>query len=671
MGAGDIRAGGGYIEMWLEKSRVSTGLGQLKNEAQVWASQISNLGMGLSVLGGAITAPLALSAKAFADNGSRIDDFAQRTGASVEAVSQLQYAAVQTGTGIDTLEKSMGKMSETISGAIQHEEGAVLSLKKLGLTAGDLRGKLPEQQLGIFADKLAAISDVNLRMDLARAIFGKGGGDLIPLLQHGSAGIDQLRERADRLGLTLSKEDATAAAEFGDSLDDMRSATMAIANAVGGSLAPALKVAADLTVACVKPTADFIKENKLLITTVAASGAAILLTGGALTTLGLGLTLAAAAIPGLVAAGSVLAAVALSPITWIVAAGAAVVGVIGYVTGGFTMMAAAGRSLLEGTTGVLQGIANALQAGNIQAAWAIAGAALTVGWIATINGLKAGWRGFTDYIADAISVRLGGVLAEMAAFTSEFQAMTGINIGTGFTGNLSNSFKSGTKDRQNASEAAAKNDNTQLTAAKAVLQALIDSVKPGDRLSFGNVPDIDKITAAEDAKKSKTSSGKTDDTADAITARGALGLGGQTSLQQKMASDISGIHKEVKAANTRASAGRNGKPASRPPDVGGGGFAVGQIPAGVDPGLFAPDAPALDMKPDTAPVHVPVAGNMFGITLPADFTGGQLAPQTSIRDTTPPKEGAAAERTAKASEATARETKRIADKAEQGIVYGT
>lgn len=660
MGAGDIRAGGAYVELWADKKRLTQGLKESAQESKQWASQITALGAGLTALGAGLVAPFALSAKAFADNGSRIDDFAQRTGASVEAVSQLQYAAEQSGTGIDTLEKSMGKMSETISGAIQNEETAVAALQKLGLTAADLRGKLPEQQLSIFADKLAAISDVNVRLDLARAIFGKGGGDLIPLLSAGAAGIDQLRQRADRLGLTMSQEDATAAAAFGDSLDDLKSATMAIANAVGGALAPALKVGADLFVATVKPVTEFIKNNKILITTIAASGAAILAVGGTLTTIGLSMTLIGAALPGITALIGALS-VAAPFIAGAVAIGAAGAALIHF-TVGFRALLGAAQSTADGVLETFQGIANALQSGDWELALAIAGAGLSVGWLTILNGLKAGWRGFSDYIADQFSATLDVVLTELHAFATEFQAMTGVNIGKDFAGGLRSANNGGVDQRAKASQSAADKDNAQLTLAKAALKGLIDAATPEQRTSFGAVPEIDSLTKSKD-KKDAAKSGKTDSTADAITARGALGLGGANTLQERMGADIRASLAELKGINQKA--GRNvsgGKQAT---------FASGQLPAGVSPDLLGPDVPPLDIKPSATPLHNPVAGNMLGITLPSDFKGGELAPQTPIRDQGQIKDRTLEERGVKAQEATAKETKRIADKAEQGILYGT
>lgn len=691
MGAGDIRAGGGYVELWLEKSKVSQGLKQVKDESAQWASQISSLGVGLAALGAGIIAPLALSARAFAETGGRIDDFSQRLGVGTAAISELQYAAERSGTTIDALEKGFGKMSMTIAGAVQGETAAVEALRKLGLSAQDLRGKAPDQQFAMLAEQIAAISDVNLRTDLVTAIFGKSGGDLIPLLSTGAAGIAQLREEAKRLGLSMSEEDVKAAAEFGDSLDDLAAASRAVMNTIGAALAPALKTAADLMVGITAPVREFIKNNRVIITVAAAAGAALLAAGGALTVFGIGLTLIGTAVAGLTALGGVLAAIALSPVTWIVAAGAAVVGVVGYVSGGFSRMIDLGNQFSGEFTAVIQGIANAIKAGNLDRAMDIAVAGLGVAWLAGINVLKATWRSFTDFVFASLSGTLGAIINEMHAFATEFKAATGIDIGTELTGKLGNPFDP--NKRKASSEAAAKLDAAQLAGAKAALEALIQSVAPDARTSFGRVPDLDGASSGAAGKDSK--SGKADGTAEAMTARGAIGLASGFTLQQRMASDLKGIHDETKKLNARrASKSKPVKPKTPKPakpkpiakakPIGvarpGVGLAnQGFVPAGVDPAALVPDVP-LEKQPDV-PLAVGNAVDGFP-ALPADLGAvieavrasdnaqPALAAQTSVKDPAP-KEGPAAERTAKAAEQTARETKRLAEKAEQGILFGT
>jgi methyl-accepting chemotaxis protein len=79
------------------------------------------------------------------------------------------------------------------------------------------------------ADGIVALTAESERVATAMDIFGaRSGPQLLPLLKQGSAGIDELRQRAKELGLTMSSEAAAASAAFQDSLTDLsESAKMA------------------------------------------------------------------------------------------------------------------------------------------------------------------------------------------------------------------------------------------------------------------------------------------------------------------------------------------------------------------------------------------------------------------------------------------------------------
>jgi hypothetical protein len=65
-------------------------------------------------IGAAIVAPLVASAKLFSGYGDQIAKMAKRTGFSVEALSELQFVASQTGTDIESLEMGVRRMQRTI-----------------------------------------------------------------------------------------------------------------------------------------------------------------------------------------------------------------------------------------------------------------------------------------------------------------------------------------------------------------------------------------------------------------------------------------------------------------------------------------------------------------------------------------------------------------------------
>src|SRR5690606_7203985 len=139
---------------------------------------------------------------------------------------------------------------------------------KLGLSVSDLAGLSPDQQFAAIADKIAAIKDPAMRTAAAMDVFGKSGADLIPMMAGGAAGIEQLRQRARDLGLTMSTADANAAAAFNDALGELWSTVKAAGNAIGASLAPVLTNLATQLAEGIGTVSKWISENRGLVVAV-------------------------------------------------------------------------------------------------------------------------------------------------------------------------------------------------------------------------------------------------------------------------------------------------------------------------------------------------------------------------------------------------------------------
>ena len=92
----------------------------------------------MAMLGAGIVTPLAGAAKVFADMGSDMVDMSQRTGVSVEALSELGFAAEQSGADMGTLEGSLKKMQKMLFEAASGSQAAQETLPSLGLSASQL-----------------------------------------------------------------------------------------------------------------------------------------------------------------------------------------------------------------------------------------------------------------------------------------------------------------------------------------------------------------------------------------------------------------------------------------------------------------------------------------------------------------------------------------------------
>ena len=336
--------------------------------------------------------------KSFADTGSALDDMSQRTGDTASNLSAIGYAAKQSGSDLESLEGGLSKMSGTIAGAIAGEKASVKLLDDLGLKASDLECKLPIEQLAMFADKIAGISDNDTKIDMVKSIFGKSGTALIPLLNEGSAGIGALTAEAEKLGLVMSDKDASAAAALGDSFDKLTGAAGAIVTKIGGALAPALSGIADYLTEVAAAVGKFVSENQGLVIGVGAAAVGLVALGVAVTGIGVVASVVGTAIGLLAGAVAFLA----SPI------GIAVAAIGGILVGGnqlgfgmsywIDLVGKLGISFGDSFGGIastakstIGAVAEAFQAGNIESAMKIAWNGLKVLWQSGLDFLKSTW----------------------------------------------------------------------------------------------------------------------------------------------------------------------------------------------------------------------------------------------------------------------------------------
>ncbi len=84
---------------------------------------------------------------------------------------------------------------------------------------------------------------------LAVKLFGKSGVELIPFLNQGRAGIEELKAKFRELGLEISGDTARAAEQFNDTLDTVKQALSGLALRVAEAALPALQQLADGLVA--------------------------------------------------------------------------------------------------------------------------------------------------------------------------------------------------------------------------------------------------------------------------------------------------------------------------------------------------------------------------------------------------------------------------------------
>lgn len=119
---------------------------------------------------------------------AKLDDLAEITGASVENLSKLGTVAKIAGIDLGEVATAMTKMAKGLAGLGGEEgteKGAPAALKALGLSAKDAAGNLrdPAELMVDIAGKLGQYRDGMEKTQLAQALFGRGGAQLLPFLK--------------------------------------------------------------------------------------------------------------------------------------------------------------------------------------------------------------------------------------------------------------------------------------------------------------------------------------------------------------------------------------------------------------------------------------------------------------------------------------------------------
>ena len=220
---------------------------------------MNKVGMAATIAGGAIVGFGVASLKSFASAGDEVQKMAIKTGFSTEALSGLRLAAELSGTSLAGLEKGIGRMQRTILDAKDGLSTAEDALARMGIQLDDLEGKNQEEVFKIMLKGLAGISHDGDRAATAMQVFGRAGTALLPMLEGGVEGLEELTGKAAEMGMEFSQNSANSAARLNDSMTTLKASMSGVMMVMGESLAPIISDLAERlgdTIAKVSAWAD-------------------------------------------------------------------------------------------------------------------------------------------------------------------------------------------------------------------------------------------------------------------------------------------------------------------------------------------------------------------------------------------------------------------------------
>lgn len=178
------------------------------------------LGKKLAIVTGALAAAtgaaLAL-AKSAAATGDKIGDAAAAAGVSTDYFQEMAFAM---GAAADMSQEEFGaaltRLTKTLGEARQGSETAIAAFEAIGISQADIASGAisTEEAFDAYIAKLAAIRDPALAAAISTDLFGKAGAGMGGQLVGASAKVDELRKRAQELGIVMSGDFIEASDRF-------------------------------------------------------------------------------------------------------------------------------------------------------------------------------------------------------------------------------------------------------------------------------------------------------------------------------------------------------------------------------------------------------------------------------------------------------------------------
>jgi hypothetical protein len=226
------------------------------------------VGLGVAV-GASMVKILNDTAKA----GDEVAKAATRVNMSTKAFSALKHAAELSGASIVNLENGLKFMQKSMVGAAEGNKNLSDAFNMLGLNAQKLMNMEPEQAMMNIADALNSVDNNAKRTELAMSIFGaKAGPMLSPMLSQGTAGIQEMMQEAERLGIVFDSKSGKAAEAYTDAMTRLKASFEGVKFAIAMELFPILIPFIEKMVQNISKAAEWIKNNKELATTILTVG---------------------------------------------------------------------------------------------------------------------------------------------------------------------------------------------------------------------------------------------------------------------------------------------------------------------------------------------------------------------------------------------------------------
>ena len=223
-------------------------LGKTSKAAKKASTDWKKMGKQIAAAALVATTALAFLVTSSANAADQSAKTADKIGTTVEALTELRYAAELTGVAQNTLDMGLQRMTRRVASAAGGATTYQKALKDLGLDYVALAKLAPDQQFAKIAGAMKNVQDEGEKIRLTFALFDSEGVALKNTLALGEKGLAKYGNEARRVGAVLTTETARASEYFNDNLTRLKATGTGLSNALLAELLPTLNTLTDAMV---------------------------------------------------------------------------------------------------------------------------------------------------------------------------------------------------------------------------------------------------------------------------------------------------------------------------------------------------------------------------------------------------------------------------------------
>jgi hypothetical protein len=242
-----------------EAKKANDQLATIGDTIKGWSIQIKEAAVEKSIE--VITesfAKLGEAIKGTFEEAATMSNVSKQIGIAADQLSALRYAGEQTDTPFEAIQKSAGILAKNMADLNGKISPATNALRQLGITAKTDMVTAFEK----IADELNKMPEGAEKSARAIQLLGKGGAELIPMLNDGAEGLAKFAAEAQKLGIIWDQKSADQLEEFGDNVAYVKKALEGFVIQLTQAAAPALLALSQVIKDSI-PGADTYKKSLL------------------------------------------------------------------------------------------------------------------------------------------------------------------------------------------------------------------------------------------------------------------------------------------------------------------------------------------------------------------------------------------------------------------------